>query len=121
MGSARRITGWICLIAPLCLLGFHLWVDLRGAFVSFAYYIVSWGSLLALTLCGFWFVLDGPGAKWMLRVAATVTALYIALMFLITLGHAGHHGSHDYLFYTAMVAGVAFCAFTFFVAGKHAT
>jgi len=121
MGTARKIIGWIWLIGPLLLLVGHIWNSVQTDFVSLSYYAVSWGALLGLALCGFWFLVEGPGARWALGIAAVVVALYVGLMFLITSGNAPFYGGHDYLVYTVMAAGVAFCAFTMFVVGKHAT
>jgi len=96
-------------------------MSVHQEFIRLSYYVVVWGFLLTLALCGFWFLVDGPGAKWVLRAAATVVALYVILMFLISSGDAPFYGGHDYSLYAYMAAGVAFCAFTFYVAGRRAT
>jgi hypothetical protein len=121
VAKVRTVAGWIWLVVPLLLLVAHIWMSVRQEFISLSYYAVVWGSLLALSLCGFWFVIDGPGAKWLLRAAATVVALYVILMFLISSGNAPFYGGHNYFLYAYMAAGVAFCVFTFYVAGRRAT
>ena len=121
MGAARKLTGWIWLLWPLAFLVAHIWNSVHTDFISLSYYVVSWGSLLALALCGFWYLVNGPGAKWLLRVAAVLVALYVGLMFLISSGNAPFYGGHHYPMYAVMAAAVAFCVLTVFIAGKHAT
>lgn len=121
MGAARKVTAWIWLVGPVVLLVAHIWNSLQTDFISLGYYAVSWGALLILALCGFWFLVDGPGAKWLLRIAAALVALYVGLMFLISSGNAPFYGGHDYVMYAVMALAVAFCVFTVLVAGRHAT
>jgi hypothetical protein len=119
--SVRTLTGFAWALVPLLLLVYFIWSDLQGSFLSLSYYVVLWGSMVVLALSGFWFLIDGPGAKWVLRGAAGVVTLYTVFIFLIASGEAGRAGEHNYLMYSLMVVVVAFCAFTFFIAGRHAT
>jgi len=121
IAAARRATGWIWLLGPLLLLVWHFWLSIQNEFISVAYYAVAWGSLLVLALCGFWFLIGGPGAKWILRIAAVLVALYVGLLLVITSGNAPFYGGHDYVGYTFMTLGVAFCVFTILISGRHAT
>lgn len=119
MSKIRTVTGWIWLTVPLLLLVANIWVSVHEDFISLGYYVVVWGSLLLMSMCGFWFIIDGPGAKWALRAASTVVALYVILMFLISSGSAPFYGGHNNLLYAYMLAGVLFCIFSFYVAGRR--
>ena len=119
--SVQTATGFAWLVLPLLLLAYFIWSDLQNDFLTLGYYVVLWGSQVLLALCGFWFLVKGPGAKWILRVAATSVALYALLIFLIAFGEGRHSGGHNYLMYTAVAVVIAFCSFTFLVTGKHAT
>ena len=118
---ARAITGYVWLIAPLALLVYVLWSDLQRPFVNLSYYVVSWGSLLVLSLCGYWFLAKGPGAKWVLRLAALAVTLYLGLLFLVASSNAPYYGGHEYLAYALYGLIIAFCLFSVFMAGRHAT
>jgi hypothetical protein len=68
MAPYARI-GWLWFVVPLTLLGYEMWDAIHTEFLGFGFYFVVWGGLLILTLCGAWFLLGMPGAKWVLRVA----------------------------------------------------
>jgi hypothetical protein len=121
MDTVRKVVGSIWLIVPLLFLAWHIWRSTQSDFVSLGYYAISWGSLAALALCGFWYLVAGPGAKWVLRVAGVLLALYLAALLVIAASNAPTYGGHDYLLYAAMSAGLAFCVLTYLVAGRHAT
>ena len=120
MGKLVRIAGWLWFIVPLVLLSYVLWHDLHGEFLRFSYYFVVWGGLLAISGCGGWFLVGMPGAKSVLRVAATAVALYVILIFLIAWGNAPYYGGHDFVFYGYLWLLVALCAGSYFIAGHRA-
>jgi hypothetical protein len=98
---------------------FHIWQSVHSEFVRFSYYAFVWCSLLALAVCGFWFLIGGPGGKWLLRAAAILVALFVLLNFLLAWGHGGAHGNYDYTLYATLAAIVAFCGVTVVVAGMQ--
>jgi hypothetical protein len=106
--------GWVWLLGPLASITFQLWTDFHMPFLSFEYYIVSWSSLMFLALCGAWFLIGMPGAKWVLRAAAVLVALYTLLIALLTEGGAS----------VAICASVAaillFCVATIAIANRRA-
>ena len=59
--ALRTVVGWVWLVGPLALLTFHIWHATQTDFIRLSYYVIVWGSLLALAVCGFWFLISGPG------------------------------------------------------------
>jgi hypothetical protein len=92
---------------------------MHSEFAGFAYYVAAWGGLLLLALCGVWFLIGMSGAKWVLRVAAVIVALFVVLIGLIAWSNAPFYGGHDVVFYVYLVLAVAFCAVTYFIAGRR--
>jgi hypothetical protein len=117
--TLRAVVGWIWLAGPLALLAFHIWYSTQVSFIRLSYYVVVWGSLLALAVCGFWFLIYGPGAKWLLRAAAVAVTLFVALNFLIAWDYGGRQGNHDFLLYSVLAGVVAFCIVSIAVAGMQ--
>ena len=114
----RRLTtalGWVWFLGPLFVFAFVAWSDLHAPFLNFGYYFVVWGGLLGLSLCGGWFLVGMPGAKWALRVAALLVTLYAASIVLLSEGGAAPS------FYCLSAAVIGFCAVTFFLASRRAT
>ena len=122
MSRARLVTGWVWIVGPLIVLAWSIW-DLAqkpfGPFSAYPQSFLLWAVLLGFMFAGFWGVIEGPGSKWLLRLAAVLVALYVVLMLLITSGHAFHGGEHDYLSYGILAAIFLFCVFTFVVAGMQ--
>jgi len=117
--TTRIVVAWIWMIAPLGLLALHISQSMQTEFIRLSYYVVVWSSLLALAVCGFWFLIAGPGAKWLLRAAALLVALFVAINFLIAWDYGGAQGNHDLGLYSIMCAVVSFCALTAVVAGMQ--
>jgi|SoiMethySBSTD1v2_1073268.scaffolds.fasta_scaffold1689077_1 hypothetical protein len=69
--------------------------------------------LLSLSACGLYFLLEWPGAKWVLRVAAAFTALYV----LFGIAHSVDHGP-DWVALAIPSSLVAFGIFSIAVAGR---
>jgi hypothetical protein len=114
----RRVVaalGWAWFLGPLFVLAVVAWRDLHAPFLNFGYYFAVWGGLLALSLCGGWFLVGIPGAKWMLRVAALLVMSYAGLVVLLSDGGAVPS------FYWLSAAVIGFCAATFFLASRRAT
>jgi hypothetical protein len=120
MSASARIVGWLWLVVPLVLLTYQVWIGVHSEFLGFAYYFVVWGGLLALALCGGWFLIGMPAAKWVLRVAAIAVALFVALNGLIASSNAQFYGGHDFEFYGYIALAVAFCIATYLIAGRRA-
>src|SRR5262245_42728859 len=120
MATLVRVTGWLWFVIPLVLLAYEIWVGVHTDFISFGFYFAVWGGLLGLSLCGGWFLVGMPGAKWVLRVAVIAVALYVALLFLITSSNAPFYGGHDFLLYVYLGLVIAFCAASCFIAGRRA-
>jgi hypothetical protein len=120
MSTSERIFGWLWLVIPVALLAHQVWVDVHTDFLSFGYYFAVWGGLLAISLCGAWFLIGMPGAKWVLRTAAVAVALYVALMGLVASSNAPFYSGHDFVFYGYVALVVAFCVATYFIAGHRA-
>ena len=120
MSLSARIVGWLWLVVPLLLLGYEVWIGVHSEFIGFAYYFVSWGGLLALTLCGAWFLIGMPGAKWVLRVAAIAVALFVGLNGLIAFSNAPFYAGHDFVLYGFLMLAVAFCVASYLIAGRRA-
>lgn len=106
--------GWVWLLGPLALFVFQLWTDIHAPFLNFEYYIVSWTSLLFLALCSAWFLIGMPGAKWVLRAAAILVALYTVLIALLTEGGA------SVAIYASFAAILLFCVATIALASRRA-
>ncbi len=120
MARVSRVFGWVWLVVPLVLLAYAVWSAVHTEFLSFTYYFFVWGGLLALSLCGAWFLIGMPGAKWVLRFAALAVALYVVLNGLIAWGNAPYYGGHDFLLYGYLALVVAFCGASVYVAGHNA-
>lgn len=82
--------------------------------LSFGYYLAVWGYLLALALCGAWFLVGMRGAKWVLRAAALTVTLYTVLFGLHTEGDA------PIAVYVSLSAIVLFCMASIALAGRSA-
>src|SRR5689334_10263770 len=80
-----------------------LWLRLMPVFLA----------LLAVSASGLYFLLEWPGAKWVLRVAAALTALYV----LFGIAHSVGHGT-DWFALALPLALVAFGVFSIAVAGR---
>lgn len=91
--TTRIVVAWIWMIAPLGLLALHISQSMQTEFIRLSYYVVVWSSLLALAVCGFWF--------------------------LIAWDYGGAQGNHDLGLYSIMCAVVSFCALTAVVAGMQ--
>jgi hypothetical protein len=120
MSTTARVIGWLWFVVPLALLVYQMWVDVHAEFLRFAYYFVVWGGLFVLALCGAWFLIGMPGAKWVLRTAAIAVALYVTLLGLIASSNAPFYDGHDFVLYACVALVVAFCAATCLVAGRRA-
>ena len=120
MSASARIVRWLWFVVPLLLVAYLAWNSAHSEFVSFAYYVVAWGGLLAVALCGAWFLVGMPGAKWVLRAAAVVVALLVVLNGLIAWSNAPFYGGHDVVLYNYLVLANVFCAVTYFIAGRRA-
>jgi hypothetical protein len=117
--ALRTVVGWVWLAGSLALLTFHIWHATQTDFIRLSYYVIVWGSLNALAVCGFWFLIGGPGSKWLLRAAAIIVTLFIALNFLIAWDYGGRQGNHDFLLYGVLAAVVAFCVLSIAIAGMQ--
>ena len=122
MHRARLVTAWFWIVGPLLVLAWSIW-DLAqkpfGLFSAYPQSFLLWAVLLGFMFAGFWGVIQGPGSKWFLRLAAVLVALYTVLMFLISSDHGFHGGEHDYVAYSILGALFLFCVFTFIVAGMQ--
>ena len=119
VNAAARTVGWIWFVAPLAILAYHVRASVRSSFISFEYYIVVWGALLAVAACGAWYLTGMPGAKWALRFAGALVGLFVMLNGLVSASNAPYYGGHDYVLYFCLALVIAFCMFTIAVAGRN--
>jgi FtsH-binding integral membrane protein len=113
MSRVRLTTGILWVVLPL--IGFaDLLIELnKNAFDNWPRFVPVFGAFLALTACGLYFLLGWPGAKWVLRVAATLSSVYV----LFGIMHSVDHGP-DWIALAFPIALVTFGVFSVAVAGR---
>lgn len=104
------IFGWSWVLGLIGLMGFDVWSQARAVSVSSNYYLIVWGLILTLVICGTPALIRISDARWMLRVLATSVACYLASSYILSGAKAHPNGANDalrtVLFAVAFLIGV---------------
>lgn len=117
MSRLHLSVGIAWVLWPLALSGFELYLLAASGFENWPHWVPFHLILWFISACGMYFLLDWPGATWVLRAAALIVGLYLGLTALIV---GGHDLDSPFQWANAAVplAGVAFAMFSIAVARR---